>query len=392
MARPSHSIAWSSAAVLGAAMLAALLAGGALLFPTPLVAQEPPRPALPAGTDPNGWEGYFDLGVKQFKTTPIGAEASFYWASRLDPSRAEPFFARWAAFLAHTRVEDVRAYFRDDEELHRRPEFQVADSLRSLALVRNPFVHRGLELLIWDRMPGAFADDRDTRAWIAYANGDFRKAIELNTKTIERDGRNALWRRYDRALAYVAAGDMPGALLDLRTLLAELRKQDERKSVVIYQSKHYLLYMIGLVLTELRRYPDARQAFQESLLEDASFAYGNAGLAGLSHALRQNVNAAEEYALGVELAPNDGQLRFLHAEVLFDLQRFSGAADELDRAIALEPYYPAPVLLLGRVREKQGQEEEAFKLYERYVAMSPANDSQAKVLRLRLDLRAKRTP
>ena len=154
-------------------------------------AAEPARPQLAVGSDPKYWEPYFDVGVRVFKQTPIAAEAAFYWASRLDPTRAEPLFARYAAFFAHTRQEDVRGYFRAEEEVLRRPEILRADSLRVLALMRNPFVHRGLEILIFDRLPGAFADDRDTRAWIAYSNGEFRKAIHLHSRTIERDGRNA---------------------------------------------------------------------------------------------------------------------------------------------------------------------------------------------------------
>jgi tetratricopeptide (TPR) repeat protein len=360
----------------------------------PLGAQapEPDRPPLPAGTDPRRWEGYFDLGAQVIKKSVTEAEVAFYWANKLDPTRAEPLFARYAAFFIRSRAEDVRAYLRDDPELMKRPDVLAADSMRSRALMRNPFVHRGLELLIFDRLPGGFAEDRDTRAWIAYSNGEFQKAIDLYTKTIERDGRSASWRRYDRAVAYVAMGNGPAALADLRALLADLRKADERGAVTFYRSKHFLLYMIGMLQTQLRDYAGARTTFQESLVEDAAFAYGNAGLAGLSRLQRAPAQAAGEYALAVDLAPDDGVLRHRYAEVLHDLQREDEAVEQLARAIALEPHWPAPVLLLGRVREKQGNEAAAFEQYTRYVSMSPASDTPAKNLKLRIDLRAQRTP
>jgi len=393
VSRRVPSRAWA-VALAGAVPLltVATVATLSLSLATALTAQEPDRPPLPAGTDPRHWEGYFDRGVQVVKRSVVEAEVAFYWANKLDPTRAEPLFARYATYFLRARPEDARAYLRGEEQILKRPEVIAADSMRVLALMRNPFVHRGLEILIYDQLPGSFAEDRDTRAWIAYSNGEFQKAVELYSRTIERDGRAALWRRYDRAITYVAMGDGPKALADLRTLLEELRKADERGAVTFYRSKHFLLYMIGMIQTGLRDYAGARMSFQEALLEDAAFAYGNAGLAALSRAQRLPVQAAGEYALAVELAPGDGVLRYLYAQVLYDLQRYEEAANQLARAIALEPHYPAPVLLLGRVLEKQGKEAAAFEQYARFVRMAPASDAQAKNVKLRLDLRGQRTP
>lgn len=370
------------------------LAGALLVLPAcavPASAQEAARPPLRAG-DPRRWEPYFDEGVRIFKQSPIDAERHFYWASRLDPTRAEPLFARYAAFFSYTHPEDVVAYFRADAGIQRRPDILAADSLRTRALMRNPFVHRGLELLVFDRLPGNLSDGRDVRAWIAYSNGEMPKAVELLTRTIERGRTGAHWRRLDRALAYVAMGGNRNALADLRKLLEELRAQDDRGAVTFYQSKHFLLYMIGMLHQSMREYDAARTAFQESLVEDASFAYGNAGLAALSRVQRNNAQAEGEYALAVELAPDDGVLRLWHAQVLFDLQRHGDAEAELTRAMALEPYWPAPLHLLGRVRERQGRMDEAFDAWEKYLAMAPAGDQVAKTLRIRVDARPPRAP
>lgn len=360
---------------------------GAVAFAiAPLAAQPMERPPIPEG-DIKSWEPYFDRGVKIFRETPTAAQQLFYWSSKLDPSRAEPLFARYAAFFMHTREEHVRGYFRGDEDVLRRPEIQAADSLRAIALMRNPFVHRGLEILIFDRLPGSFADDRSTRAWIAYSNGEFAKAIDLLTTMIERGRPEARWRRFDRALAYVAMGDNRSALIDLRKMLEVLRAQDDRGAVTFYQSKHFLLYMIGMLHLSMRDYESARTAFQESLVEDASFAYGNSGLAAVSRVQRNNVQAESEYSLAVELAPSDGVLRLWHAQVLFDLQRYADADAEVVKAIALEPLWPTPLHLLGRIRERQGREAEAYDAWAKYVAMAPAGDAAARALKPRLDAR-----
>ena len=377
-------------------LLAAALLVGAVctaVCTVPVAAQDdPPRPPLPAGSDPRHWEPYFDLGVRIFRQTPAGAYEAFTWANRFDPTRAEPYFARYAAFFAKAKPEDVGAYFRGDESILRRPDILAADSMRLRALMRNPFVHRGLEILIFDRMPGSIADDRDTRAWIAYSNGEFPRAIDLLTRAIERGRGDVRWRRFDRAIAYVAMGDYRQALADIRTLVDELRAEDERGALRFYRSKHFLLYMIGMLHTQLRDHAAARTAFQEALVEDAAFAYANAGLAALSRIQRNNAQAADEYALAVQLAPDDGVLHQWYAQVLLDLNRFDEAEREVQAAIVREPWWPAPHDLLGRLREKQGRPDLALEAFARYVELAPAADARARALKPRVDARRAPAP
>lgn len=208
-------------------------------------AQEPQRPQLPRGADVRHWEPYFDHGVQRFKRSPIAAEEAFYWASRLDPTRAEPLFGRYAAFFAHTRDRDVTGYFRDDAEVWSRPEVRAA------------------------------------------------------------------------------------------------------------------------------------------VVEDASFAYAHAGLATIARLQREPGRAVDALGLAVELAPGDPVLRQERGELLLTLQRLPEAAADFTRAAELEPFWPAPVLGLARVREREGQGDAATTLYRRFVGMAPADDAQAAALRQR---------
>ena len=69
----------------------------------------PRRPSLPAAADSNDWEAYYDAGVEWLNNREhANAEAAFYWSSRLNPRRAEPFYARYATAWAR----DVQRFSR----------------------------------------------------------------------------------------------------------------------------------------------------------------------------------------------------------------------------------------------------------------------------------------
>jgi tetratricopeptide (TPR) repeat protein len=358
-----------------------------------LAAQEPDVVVRIEGADRRDWEAYFDYGVRVFAKFPREAGASFTWSSKLDPSRAEPLYGRWATAMMSLSLDEIVSYYRDEPALIERPAIRAADSLRLLAFKRNPFVHRGLDATMIDRFPGAFSDARDTRAWLAYSNGDFKRAIDLHTRSIEQRVRGAVWRRFDRALCYVSTGDLPAAEADLTALLDTLRAQENSDRIApAYQSKHFLLYMIGRIQVQRGNLVAARESFGEALVEDAGFAYGHLGLASVSRAERKPAQAASEFALAIELAPDDGYLRYLHAQVLYDLNQFEGSAREARRAAEIEPEWGLPELLLGRIRERQNRVDEAFVHFERYVSLVPATDQMAKNLRIRIDARGRRSP
>src|SRR5262245_62468857 len=128
-------------------------------------AQGPERPRLPRGADPNDWEAYYDAGIEILqKDDGSGAERAFIWASRLRPDRAEPLYARWIAFWARD-INKFSDYLRDDSRVLRDPRVLAADSLRSAALRRSPFVHQGLVVYLYDRLPGRWRQDQVTLGW-----------------------------------------------------------------------------------------------------------------------------------------------------------------------------------------------------------------------------------
>ena len=69
------------------------------------------------------------------------------------------------------------------------------------------------------------------------------------------------------------------------------------------------------------------------------------------------------------------------AQALYNLKRFGEARTAVDRCLALAPTYPACVMLLANVLHKQGEPEEAQKVYREALALvnqkPPAEASDA---------------
>lgn len=359
-----------------------LLALMLLLAPT-LAAQDPA--ALAPGADVKDWSAHFDAGVRVIRTQPTRALASFEMASRLDPSRAEPLLGRYVAFWLSQPHEDFVAWREGNEFQVKRREVRVADSLYGIALDRNPFVHRGLEVILFDRLPGRFLRDRDTRAWLAYSTGDFAEAIKLNTQAIARAPERALAQRYDRALSRVMVQDLTGARDDIVAIIEELRRREAAASeLTYYQSKHALLFMVGLIEAQRRDFAAARAAFGEAVLENAGFAYAQAGIANVSRVERKPRDAVTEFALAIELAPDDAVLRWQYAQALFDAGRYDQAVAEATRAAEREPLWAAPHLVIGRSRERQGRTTQSRAAYQEYIQRATDADPSARQLRQRL--------
>src|SRR5215213_11951746 len=119
----------------------------------------PARPRLPGGADPNDWEAYYDYGVRMLNGNMVSAAAgAFYWAARLDPSRAEPLYASRVTIFRDD-IGRWERYLRDDPQTLKRPEMERADSLMGEAWLRNPFVPTSLNLLLYNQLPGDWGRD-----------------------------------------------------------------------------------------------------------------------------------------------------------------------------------------------------------------------------------------
>ncbi|MBD0320834.1 MAG: tetratricopeptide repeat protein [Gemmatimonadetes bacterium] len=340
-----------------------------VLAATPVSAQErlPERPALPRGADPNSWESYFDLGMRLVPATPSKAEAAFYWASRLDPSRAEPLYGRWAAF--HLKdIGRLERYLADDARVLARNDVLRADSLRWHAYRRNPFVHRGLDLVLLDQLPGRWGDDQATRAWISYGEANFARAAEHFGRIAGRSPRFAFWA----VLANVSGGRYAEATVHLDSLLARTRREETRRLVRPDESKEMYEYALGLLLRAQNKNAEAAAALNRALLENLAFYPAWVQLGDMALKEGRIAEAVEQLQQAAEIAPEDGYLQYRLGEALLQSGKPAEAVSALRRASRLEPYHAAVDLLLGTALDRAGDTSAAKEAYTRYLLRAPA--------------------
>src|SRR6266511_1363142 len=156
-----------------------------------IAAQKPPplqnpaeskRPRLPSAADTNDWAEYFDYGVSRLRNDPRGAERAFYWASRLEPSRAEPLYGRWVAYWMRFPGW-FEEYVAERPRVLESPNVLQVDSLYQRALLQNPLMPRTLHVLLYDQLPGEWQRDPLTIAVLDYGAKKFDAAAATRPKT-----------------------------------------------------------------------------------------------------------------------------------------------------------------------------------------------------------------
>jgi tetratricopeptide (TPR) repeat protein len=354
---------------------ALLLLAASLAFAAPSAAQAPERPNLPRGADANDWQAYVALGELKFWDAPDQAYAAFYWASRLDPSRPEPPLAMWAAFFARDAGLWL-GYLNADPEVLRRPQVIANDSLATRAYLRNPFVHRGLEvaLVLW--LGDMLQWDERMYAFTAYGRGNFHEAAERFGALVRANpGRNVRLRHF-RALSFAGAGQMDSAVVEVQTLLQVLRARDEARVGTGYESKARWEYALGRIYEAQGRTDEAREAFGRALMEDLAMYPANAALARLEVRSGNAAEALVHAATAAETAPGDAVMQFEHANALAAAGHLDQAVQAYRRAIELEPYWADPYLRLGVLNDTLGEAAEALAAYRGYVERAPRGQAE----------------
>jgi Tfp pilus assembly protein PilF len=344
------------------------------LFSLPAAAQKPdiPRPKLESGADTNDWESYYEYGVRHLQLMPGRAFDAFYWASRLAPWTADPLYAQWVAF--HMRdLRRFERYLDDDEKVLRAPDVQRSDSLLRLAFLRNPFVHRALEMAIFDALPGRWRGDVLTRAWIAYANQKFDQATELFARAIAQKPEKRYRLRHIRAVLFVAARQYDSAHAEMTALLEKARQLDEKSLVRVYESKAFYEYAIARLAIARGQRQAAREALERALLEDLAYGPAHVWLASLSEASGDMASAAASFDHAVELTPSDALYRYQYAVALIKASRFQEGLEQINYAIGLEPFYADSYVFKGSAHEQLGQVDSARVAYRAFLDRAARN-------------------
>jgi predicted Zn-dependent protease len=249
-----------------------------------------------------------------------------------------------------------------------------ADSLQLEALVRNPFVHRGLVALAYDQLPGEWGSDAYTHAFLEYANGDMAAAARDLGQLVSRRPRD--WRgRHDLAMSLVYLRRYGEAREQLDSVLAILRRADDRRVQHVYESKDMLAYAIGLLDVAQNRNDEAREAFAQAVLEDASQWYVHRGLAMALVAGGRPAEALPEYRTAIELAGEHPLLLSEYGRALDAAGQHPAAVEQLKKLVAIAPEWADGWLALGNAEVRAGHNAAAAQAFDAYLARAPRTDA-----------------
>jgi tetratricopeptide (TPR) repeat protein len=344
------------------------------------------RPVLPAGADTNSWIAYYNYGVAHLRTSPEDAEAGFVWATRIDPTRSQPLYARWITFWRRN-MGLYKKYLNHDRRLLESPLILRVDSFYVRAQLRNPFTPLDLDLILQERLAWTtsnWARDSYTQGFVNYAAGNYVAATYHFERLVTKDPVEYSDVRRLLALCYIATHRLDKAVEQTVAFLAEQRRRSATYTVRVYQSQEVLLYGLGALHRILGDTAAARQDLSQSLTENIAFFPAHAELADIALEAGDTAQAIAEYSLAVELAPDDGVLHYRYARVLSTVGGLADAESELRRAIQLEPFFAPPYLGLALVLETRGNAAEAAEQYRGYLARTNRGDPRIEMARARL--------
>ena len=351
--------------------------------------KEPKRPKMQAGRDTNSAGAYYYWGLGQLEANPRAAQDAFYWASRLEPTWADPLYAQRIAFHM-SNLDRFWKYLNGTKYVLRSAEVRRADSLYFRALLRDPFFFRRHDKMLIDRLyqeltgqHGVISGDPEMRAWFAYSQTQFPQAVELYARAIAKDP-NDYELHAERARAFYHMSWFDSTVAELNLALAGYRKEDDEDLVVLYESKAMYEFSIATAYFQSGKLQEAREALGRALTEDLSFYVAHQRLAALSLKAGDTATALSEYQLAVELNDDDAPLRAEYGTVLVMLGKHAEAEPHLLRAIELEPWYARSYALLGTAYEGLGKNAEAVAQYNRFMALAPEKHELKQVAQARL--------
>ena len=361
--------------------LVVIIAVAAAVAPAPLAAQkskkEIKRPKLDAAVDTNDWQAYYQYGMAAINLHPDRAANAFYWASRLNPARAEPYYGQWVATWM-TKPETLREYWSGTDFVVNSGEAQKIDTLVYEATIRNPLLHRGMRRLliaaVYDAQVGRgnwnWSDDPEDAAWLDYTEGRFEKAAAgWGAVLAKNPKRYALHEQ--RAYAFASMQQLDSAIVSMTHLIEELDKRDRKKLNRFYESKAIYLYGIGIMNARAGNYDAAREAFGRALTEDLSMYMAHGALGGMALAQGDSATAIAEYDQAVQINGVDPVLLNDFGLLLLRSNRVEDAATVLGRSVEEDPWFAAPRYFHGVALDRLGRTAEAVAEYREFIARAP---------------------
>jgi tetratricopeptide (TPR) repeat protein len=319
--------------------------------------------------DTNSAAAYYKWGTRITVSTDT-AEMALYWASRLDPSWAEPLFARFVNMLNALQSDAFETYFRtrsrrSAERVTMTPrQIHVIDSLQHLAWQRNPFMISDLEFR-GSGLPGRLGDPvRD--GWLALSGRHYAAAESLFGVALQKHPEAAELRFY-RARALFYLGRFDDVVAELQAARDTVSHGVEQHLTAVVPAVEMFDFAIGIARVQQDDFPAARAAFQRALIQNLAFYWAHTRLAGSALALQDTTTALSELDMAIELEGRDPVLRLYRGVVLKTVGRLVEAEQDLRQATALDPYYALPYYWLAASCHQRGDTAAAVANYRQFL-------------------------
>ena len=344
-----------------------------------------PRPRLADTADTNDPLAYYRLGDSLRYQRPGIADRAFYWATRLDPTFAEAYFARWRLLRRDNSQREmpdgsIRDIFRV------KPGTAAAtDSLLSIAIAYSPFLDGALDIpySIVNMSERMAARDPTLAGMRAFGLRDYRTAVAQWAKAISDNPKQAMLH-IPRAHAWVRLQEPDSAIADLTQLAQRLESVEHDSLMKAYSSKEFLYYAIGMLNGSRGRFPEARAAFEQALAENLGFYMAHARLSGTLVALADTATALSELETAILIRPDDPLVLIYEGNLLVNTGRVADGEKRIRAALRADSDYALPHIFLGMAAEARHDTVSARAQYADYLARAPRGAAERVWARSRL--------
>jgi tetratricopeptide (TPR) repeat protein len=210
---------------------------------------------------------------------------------------------------------------------------------------------------------------------MAYADGDFNRALVHYEQALGA-AREKAGIRLARGRIFGMRGEVDSARRELTLALDELRKQDEKELVLVYNSKAMAEFSIAVLREGAGDADGARESYAQALQEDLAYYPAHLRMGLLALGRKDTTTAVSELALAAEIAAEEPHVRYVNGYVLAVAGKLPEAAAELEKTVGLEPFYALPWLRLGQVYELMGKGPEALRSYTTFLERASQKDGQ----------------
>ncbi len=346
--------------------------------------------------DTNDATTYYNAGMSAIYSNSSAAAAAFYWTSRLNPSWADPYFARW--YVLH---ETARWRSRPLPDSVRKR----MDSLVVLASIRDPFFDERLtmsELSSTIRSRVAYARNQVDAAvkqanaqrmqtgqapilgtpridlphtwYMAFAERHFDSA-SADLGRLIRKHPDVLELYLYRAKAQYYLGQYDSAAATLTAAIGRIDRRDSTRILPVYFSREMFYYAIGMAEQEAKHDSAAREAFRNTATENLGFYMAHLHLASEALAGHDTVTALTEARIAADIKPTDPVAQLFLGYSLLNAQHAAEAAEHLEAAIEADPYFALPYYYEGQAYEAQQDTAAAISAYRGFLAHASHTDA-----------------